>query len=270
MTLQAFAGLGVFPSIAIVVFLGLAFGSFATALVYRTPRGLPWGAVERSRCPSCGKALEPPDLIPIFSWLWLRGQCRQCSAPIGVVYPLTEVTVLAGCLGVYLAWGFSLPAFILMACVPFLVALLVIDLQHMILPDRLVAAVAVLGLARLAAQSFSFDLIGASAVMEPGDVLFNYILGGFVYAGLVWVLSVAMTRLRGKDVLGFGDVKFFGAAGFWLGLDVLPSFLFLSGLFGLGLGLLWKIMKKGAAFPFGPALIAAFYLLLILDGFHWP
>ncbi len=264
MTAQAFPGLSAFPEGLIVVFLGLVLGSFATALVYRTPLGLPWGAVERSRCPSCSKALEPPDLVPIFSWLWLRGQCRRCSARIGVVYPLTESLVLIACLGVYLSWGLTLPSLILMAAMPFLAALLVIDLQHMILPDRLVIAVGVLGLARLAAEIFYTETLPLEIAAR------QFAAGGVLYAGLIWVLSLVMARLRRKDVLGFGDVKFFGAAGLWLGLYNLPWFLLLGGGMGVGLGLLWKMMNKGDAFPFGPALIIAFYLLLIVDGFHWP
>ncbi|MCB1538670.1 MAG: prepilin peptidase [Alphaproteobacteria bacterium] len=70
--------------------LGLCLGSFATALVYRLPRGLNW-TTERSRCPSCGHALGVPDLVPVFSWLFLRGRCRHCGTRIPARYPLIEL-----------------------------------------------------------------------------------------------------------------------------------------------------------------------------------
>ncbi len=71
---------------------GLCLGSFMTALVYRLPRGLNW-TTDRSRCPSCGHALGVPDLVPVFSWLALRGRCRHCRTPIPARYPLIELGV---------------------------------------------------------------------------------------------------------------------------------------------------------------------------------
>ncbi|MBS1895043.1 MAG: prepilin peptidase, partial [Actinobacteria bacterium] len=79
--------------VAIIAFLaGLAIGSFATAVAYRLPRGMPFAA-ERSQCPACGARIGARDNIPVVSWLILRGRARCCGAPISPRYPLTELTV---------------------------------------------------------------------------------------------------------------------------------------------------------------------------------
>lgn len=80
-----------------VVILGLSLGSFATCAAYRIPRKLPlWGAgYNRSRCPSCQTVLGVRDLVPIVSWVLLRGKCRYCGTAIGARYVVIELTVLA-------------------------------------------------------------------------------------------------------------------------------------------------------------------------------
>ena len=75
-----------------------------------------------------------------------------------------------------------------------------------------------------------------------------------------------MTKILKKDALGFGDVKFFAAAGIWLGIFQLPAFMMLSGALGILFAIAWKIVKKEDVFPFGPALILGFFALLFFDG----
>jgi|MDSW01.2.fsa_nt_gb prepilin signal peptidase PulO-like enzyme (type II secretory pathway) len=83
--------------------MGICLGSFATALIWRIPRNLPWiynkkdKKAVRSICPSCGATLGVADLFPVFSWLCLKGKCRHCHARISGVYPLTEI--VWGCVG---------------------------------------------------------------------------------------------------------------------------------------------------------------------------
>jgi leader peptidase (prepilin peptidase)/N-methyltransferase len=74
--------------IGVVIFTGLVLGSFATALAYRLPRELSMVTRVHSQCPSCAHNLGVPDLVPLFSWVFLRGRCRYCQAPIGLQYPL--------------------------------------------------------------------------------------------------------------------------------------------------------------------------------------
>ena len=247
----------------VVVILGLILGSFATALVYRAPRDIPWGffksnKINRSVCTNCQTPLTARDLVPVFSWLMLGGKCRTCKHKIGTVYLYTELLTLLACLGIYWAGGLSALPIIAMFMMPFLTALLVIDLQTMTLPNKLVLSVAVLALVRLITETFFLH------TMDFQDMVFNYIIAGFVYGALAWILGQGVSKVLKKDALGMGDVKFFAAAGLWLGMSPLGWFCLASGIFGVGLGFLWKALKKGDVFPFGPAIILSLYVLLII------
>ncbi len=257
----ALTGLPLLAQYIIVVFLGLVLGSFATAVLYRVPRGIPWGVLNekklnRSVCTHCNTPLEPLDLVPVFSWLALRGKCRHCKKDIGTVYLFAELLTLAACLGIFHEWGLTSGSVLAMFAMPFFVALLIIDLQTYTLPNQLVAITGAIGLVRL--------LIGWDNGIDIPELLFEYILGAAVYAALAWVLGFAMARLLKKDALGQGDVKFFAVAGLWLGISNLGWFCILSGILGVVLGIAWKALKKGDIFPFGPALILSLYLLLII------
>ena len=248
------------PELLVVCFIGLMLGSFATALAWRAPRGENW-ITTRSRCISCGTPLKPADLIPLFSWLLSKGRCRHCGAAIGRRYPLTELAVLAGCLGVYAAWGFSPGAFIVMATVPFLVAAVAVDIEKMILPDQLTLTCAGLALVFLVAvridQGFSSDF---------QSMMLSRLGAAILFPGLLWLVGRALGRTLRKETVGFGDVKFFAMAGLWLGISWLPLFLILSGGLGILWGLAWRLCFHKKIFPFGPALVLALYACLILQG----
>ncbi|MCC7304804.1 MAG: prepilin peptidase [Alphaproteobacteria bacterium] len=247
----------IFIEYLFVVVLGLVLGSFSTALVFRSPRGISWTGAARSACPHCNAVLKARDLVPLFSWIFLRGRCRACGQKISAEYPLTELASVLACLGIYWSFGLSFHAFLLFACIPFLLALLVVDIQHMILPDLLVTCLGGLGLLNLAGE-----IIFSNPVTFPGGAL-DSIAGAFGYGFLAWGLGWIMEKVLKKEALGFGDVKFFIVAGLWLGLSHLGLFCILSGLLGVLVAIIWKIAKKGPVFPFGPALILSLYFLLI-------
>lgn len=248
--MSEFASLLPYPvQLFIIAILGLALGSFATALTHRVPKGMDWGLFQktRSQCPSCGKTLGAVDLVPVFSWVFLKGRCRQCKAPISPVYPLVELLTVAAVLGVYAAFGPTVQGLIAICAMPFLAALLAIDLKQYILPDALVLVLFLLGLAFHGLEALDF-LISAAA-----------------YALILWALGWGMSRILKKDALGFGDVKFFGVCGLWLGFAPLSALCLIAGLSGVVLGIIWKLAFKSEIFPFGPSLIVAFYLCLILQ-----
>ncbi len=238
--------------------LGLILGSFTTALAHRVPENLPWfmvtGRYKRSLCPKCSQALGLADLIPVFSWLFNRGQCRHCGKCISIKYPVIELVVMAVVIAVFLAKGMSVEAFILASLVPFLVALAIIDFEKMILPDQLVAISAVLTGVLLSWQ-----------VVQSGDttLFLTHGMAALVYGLVAWGLGEITSRLVGRSALGFGDVKFFAVAGLGLGLQMLPVFMILAGTLGILIALAWRLMKSDSLFPFGPALIVAYYSLLV-------
>jgi prepilin signal peptidase PulO-like enzyme (type II secretory pathway) len=102
--------------------VGICFGSFATALIWRIPRHIPWiydkndKHAVRSVCPSCGTTLGVFDLVPVFSWVFLKGKCRHCHSPISSLYPLVEI--VWGCVGMGAFAAFGLTFYsVLILCI---------------------------------------------------------------------------------------------------------------------------------------------------------
>ena len=144
---------------------------------------------------------------------------------------------------------------------PFLVALTMIDLKHMILPNQLVAIILALG-----ACVFMLRAISAESL---ADIVANYAGGALLYCAIAWALSIIMKKLLKKDALGMGDVKFFFVSGLWLGTGALGSFCIIAGVAGTLMGVIWQKITGKAAFPFGPALIFSFYVILLLQGSYF-
>jgi leader peptidase (prepilin peptidase)/N-methyltransferase len=240
-------------SLLVTALLGLCLGSFATALAHRLPRGISMVTKAHSACPACGHDLGLRDLVPVFSWLLLQGKCRYCAAPVGSRYPLIECATVMLCLAFYFAYGFTPQAFALFALAPVLAAMIAIDLAHKIIPDSLNLAVLALGIAAFALGRP--DAAGLLAALE----------GAALYAGAAWMLRFVFFKILKREPMGLGDVKFFGAAGFWLGLDpdAAALFMILSGASGIVLALVWRRATGDREFPFGPALVLAFAALLV-------
>jgi len=231
---------------ALAAFLGLLFGSLASALSHRLPRGLPVFA-DRSRCPACGTPLTPLDLVPLLSWLLNRGRCRHCGAGVSWRYPVIELTTAAIFVAALAAGGGSPLLTATLALTGFaLVVIVVADLEERIIPDAMVILLLIAGLAwRWQAGDWIDGLAGAAT-------------GLLLSLGLRW----AFLRWRGVDALGLGDVKFLGVAGIYLGVTDLAHFLVLAGVGGMVLGLVWRRLGHGEVFPFGPALCASLAVLL--------
>lgn len=223
--------------LALAALLGLVFGSFISMFTYRYPRDEPMGR-QRSRCPSCSHTLGLPDLIPFFSWAMQSGRCRHCRTPIPARYPLIELSTMVGFILVVgqvgLGWAF-MPLAALAGCT---VALIATDLEHWIIPDPVHWILIPAGLGYAAMQ---------------GELPSR--LGGLI-AGLLFglLLHHGYRRLRGREGLGMGDVKFFATAGAWLGLWGLVPYCFLAGLVGIAFAMVWRALTGDKYFPFGPAL----------------
>lgn len=114
--------------IILVGYIGLCFGSFASLLAYRLPRGLPWAAT-RSQCPACGHALGVRDLIPLVSWAMSGGKCRYCKARVSVRYPLLEITAAGICLALYALIGWQWMLAPALVAVPFVMAFVMMRLS---------------------------------------------------------------------------------------------------------------------------------------------
>ena len=213
----------------IFTLLGLAVGSFLNVCIDRLParRSL---AYPPSHCDACQHSLSVRDLVPVFSYLWLRGRCRYCGA--GIPRRVLLVEALTGALFLLAFWRFGLtPPFAITAfwsCI-FLV-IIFIDWEHKLILNRVTYAAAVVALVILAAASL-FPEAGLLANLEltPRPAILSGVIGGAI--GLVFFLIVFIINPRG---MGMGDVKLAGliglSAGFPLGLVALFIGIFIGGL----------------------------------------
>ena len=226
---------------------GLILGSFTGMASYRWPRSENWYAP--SHCPHCNHKLGIAQLVPVASWLWQRGKAACCGAPISARYPLAELaTALPTAV---MGWHFGIgPAFILLAIlICTLVLLSTIDFETGYIPDGSSLTIAATGLCWLYLSPPYFW-------WEPALSIGQCLLVG---VGLAWGYS----RLRGRDMMGWGDVKLMAASGFWLPPDKIPAYLLISGLLGTLSGWWWQRSGRGEEFPFGPML--AFTLLALIS-----
>jgi leader peptidase (prepilin peptidase)/N-methyltransferase len=218
--------------------IGAIFGSFFNVVAYRLPRGESLSR-PRSRCPGCQTPIKPYDNVPIVSWLVLRGKCRACGSRISARYPVVEAVTALLCGLVVLAKGLDKDAVLPLALVLLLVPVTLIDLDHRIIPNKLMIVGAVLAPALL-------------LWVDP-DALVEHLIAG-VAAGAFFLVAV-LAYPRG---MGVGDIKLAAVLGLFLGRAVGPA-VFIALISGTLVGALIMARKgvaegRKTAVPFGPFL----------------
>jgi leader peptidase (prepilin peptidase)/N-methyltransferase len=216
---------------------GLVIGSFLNVVAYRLPRHESLVS-PGSHCTTCGEQVKPWDNIPVVSWLLLRGRCRGCGEKISLRYPVVEAVTALVFAAIVLANGLDAQLAYELPFAAMLVAVSLIDLEHRIIPNRIVVPMAVYGVAAIAVADTAF----LPEAMIAGAGAFTF------------MLVIALAHPKG---MGMGDVKLAGVMGVYLGLSVVPGLLlgFLSGsLVGVAI-----MAKHGAAgrkrgVPFAPFL----------------
>lgn len=204
-------------------------GSFLGVVVARarTPRSILFG---RSACPACGRRLGPGDLVPLVSWLALRGRCRQCGAGISAFYPAMELAAL----GVAL-WSAALASgwWVWISCLLgwTLLSLAVIDWRYFLLPDFLTLPLLAAGL--LVAAALEPLALPARAIGAAAGLLF------------VVLVRQAYWMLRRREGIGLGDAKLLAAAGAWISWEGLPSALLVATFAALAIALL-RYVRRGS------------------------
>jgi leader peptidase (prepilin peptidase)/N-methyltransferase len=224
-------------------------GSFLSVLVVRLPVSAPV-VVGRSRCRACGEALAPVDLLPLLSWLWRRGRCRHCRAPVSTLYPALELAAIG--VAVWSA-AETTGAWFWLSCALgwMLLTLAVTDARDMILPDALTLPLIGAGLAFGAA----FDR----------DDLADHAIGAVAGFLALYGINAIYRRIRGREGLGLGDAKLLAASGGWLGWPALPSVVLIAGVAALIAILVGRAAGRrlgpGDPVPFGAFLAAGFWLV---------
>jgi len=254
--------------------LGLLVGSFLNVVILRLPRRMEWEwkreareileqpdeydppppgiVVERSHCPHCKHQLSWYENIPVFSWLALRGKCRNCKAPISAQYPAVELLTMLAFLACVWQFGFGWQGFGALVFTGCLMSLAGIDLRTHLLPDQLTLPLMWLGL--IAAVD--------NLYMPAKPALIGAVVG---YLSL-WTVWWLFKQLTGKEGMGHGDFKLLAAIGAWCGLaGILPTIL-LSSLVGAIIGSVYLSLKgkdRATPIPFGPYLAIAGWIIFM-------
>jgi leader peptidase (prepilin peptidase)/N-methyltransferase len=214
---------------------GAVIGSFLNVVVYRLPIGQSL-VKPRSHCPNCDTPVSPLDNVPLLSWLFLKGRCRHCGEKISARYPAVELLTAACFVAVVLARGVHKE---LIALIPFtatLIAVTFIDLEHKIVPNKIMLPAAVYGL--VTAVAFRTHILPELLIAGAGAFTF--------------FLLAALIHPKG---MGMGDVKLAGVMGLYLGKLVIPALAiaFLVGsVVGIGLVLRYGARSRKVGVPFAP------------------
>lgn len=236
--------------------LGAALGSFSLVLAYRNHSGEDW-VRGRSRCDNCHKTLRPLDMIPVFSWLVLRGKCRFCKHRLDWRLLAVELGLGLICLLSFIIWPWQLDSTLAwvhfaswLVCLPVLSALFWYDLNWQLLPDNLLwflaGAASVEGLLQLSVEH-GIKLRG----------IFGLALAGLV----IWLFFWLLYKVSRGRWIGDGD-SYLGAALGLIAGSLTGSFMvvFISSVLGTLIALPFTLKKTWAVtkqIAFGPLLIAA-------------
>lgn len=245
--------------------LGAAIGSFLNVCIYRIPRdGMSVHSPRRSFCPVCQETIRTFDTIPILSYLFLRGRCRECKTGISVLYPCVELATALLFLVMYYRFGLTLEGLLALVFVSLLVPIAVIDAQHYIIPNVLIVTGLILGF-----------VIVSGIAYQQGDVWYLLIrLIGAVAGGLaLWLVAVIGSAILRKKAMGGGDIKLMALNGLFLGAWPELAMVIAFSAFGgaiVGTALIVSGIKdRQSPIPYGPFLAGAAVLVLLWGDSLW-
>ena len=238
----------------VLIFLyGLVFGSFFNVVGLRVPKG---ESIVRppSHCTVCDRRLTALDLVPVLSYVFLKGKCRGCGTKIHWVYPVIEIVTGFLFAFSYVKLGFSLELIVALLFISLLVIITVSDIAYMLIPDKILL--------------FFLVPIVVARIFSPLTPWWDSILGAVIGFGLLFLIAVLS-----KGGMGGGDIKLFFVIGLVLGVTLSLLTLFLASVIGAIIGIIvLKKAKKGrkTPIPFGPsiataAIIAYFYGEALVD-----
>ncbi|MCG6972577.1 MAG: prepilin peptidase [Desulfobacterales bacterium] len=230
-------------AVGLIFMFGLCIGSFLNVCIYRLPSSMSIIRPSRSMCPKCGSAISFYDNIPVFSYLWLKGRCRHCQAPISLRYPIVEMITGIISVDIYFMFGPTLSGAVYFIFISSLLVITFIDIDHKIIPDVITLPGIPAGLAAsfvLPAISFKTALLGLLA-------------GGGSLLIVAWTYSL-ITR---KEGMGGGDIKLLAMIGAFVGWKGVVFTIFSASVAGTFVGLIVMLVKGKDlkyAIPFGPFL----------------
>ena len=228
--------------------LGSIWGSFCNVCIYRIPseQNIIKG---RSFCPSCKNQIKWFDNIPFFSFIILKGKCRNCNSKINLQYFIVEFISALSFLFIYYLYGISITTLLLVTLSIFFIIIFFIDLKHFIIPNELTFPLMFIGFVK------SFDP-NLNQSLFPNYI--NSLIGGLFGYSIIWSIIFFYKNLRKKEGMGLGDAKLFAVIGFWFGWFSIPFTIFISSLVALIYSipsLIKKTRDMSTQIPFGPFII---------------
>ena len=228
--------------------LGSIWGSFCNVCIYRIPseQNIIKG---RSFCPSCKNQIKWFDNIPFFSFIILKGKCRNCNSKINLQYFIVEFISALSFLFIYYLYGISITTLLLVTLSIFFIIIFFIDLKHFIIPNELTFPLMLIGFVK------SFDP-NLNQTIFPNYI--NSLIGGISGYLIILFIIFFYKKIRKKEGMGLGDAKLLSAIGFWFGWVSIPFTIFLSSVIALIIvlpSLINKSKNMSAQIPFGPYII---------------
>ena len=228
--------------------LGSLWGSFSNVCIYRLPNS---GNVAKGRsfCPDCKNKIKWFDNIPFFSYLFLKGKCRQCSKTISFQYFIVELLTAISFVLIFHIYGVSITTLLLLILSIFFIIIFFIDLKHFIIPNVLTFPLMFIGFLK------SFDP-NLNQTIFPNYI--NSLIGGLFGYSIIWLIIFFYKKVRKKEGMGLGDAKLMAVIGFWFGWIGIPFTIFISSAVALVLvvpSLINQSRKMSSEIPFGPYII---------------
>lgn len=221
--------------------LGIVVGSFYNVVGLRIP--LNESIIKpKSHCMRCGHELKWYELIPIFSYLFLRGKCYNCKEKISIIYPLIELATGLLFLISYLFFGFSLELIISITIVSFSILVIISDVNYMIIPDSFIVICSII---IIVTKIFSVGFIEALIA----------ILYGIISFGIMYLIMLLGNVMFKKECLGGADIKLMFIAGLLLNPLHALLVILIASFTALPISLVQYFKKKEHMIPFGPFLV---------------
>ena len=218
---------------------------------YREEKAYPFPP---SHCTSCGNNIKFYDLMPVISWIFLKGKCRKCNEKISSRYALIELTTAILFLLTYFHYGVSIYLVRFLIVIPFLIVIAMIDYDTMDVYTTTTWLAVVMGVI----------LLGVNFYL--GEPIATYIYGGLLGAGTITLIILLSKLILGTEGMGWGDAEICGLCGLFLGFKLTFAMLFFSFIIGGVIGVyLMKFKKKSgrSEMPFGPSIIIAALFIII-------
>ncbi len=235
----------------IVFFIfGLVFGSFFNVVGYRLPNKM--SLIDPpSHCTKCNHRLTPLELVPVFSWLFQRGKCKNCGCKISIFYPIFELATGISFSLIYYVFGLSIDTFIALLFTSMILILIISDVLYMIILDEILI--------------FFGSIIFITKIIYNGiDIIIPTLIDMLIPFIVMLLIKLLGDYMFKRESLGFGDIKLMLVFGLVLGWEVSLLTIVLAAFLALPISLITIKSNKSHEIPLGPYLGIAAFLCLIL------